>query len=96
MNPLDELSVKELRKELTIRGEHIGTKLKPQLTVQFETRYQQCTCFATANTSSSFIEDLYLEKYEISPVEPLHDIKGHIANLIEEAITIGKCSAKAN
>ena len=31
-----------------------------------------------------------LEKYEISPIEPLHDIKGHLSNIIEEATAIAK------
>ena len=30
------------------------------------------------------LQDIYLDHYEISPVEPLHDIKGHLSNLIEE------------
>ena len=28
--------------------------------------------------------DLCLDKYEISPVEPLDDLKGHLSNLIDE------------
>ena len=34
------------------------------------------------------LEDLNLEYYEISPIEPLHDIKGHITNIIDEAMAI--------
>ena len=30
------------------------------------------------------LEELGLEKYGISPVEPLHDVKGHLNNLIDE------------
>ena len=33
------------------------------------------------------LTDLYLDKYEISPVEPLHDVKGRLSNLIDEIIT---------
>ena len=91
---MDEPSVKELRKELTIRGEHIGAKLKPQLTVQLRQGINDVPALLQP-TPQALLKDLHLEKYEISPVEPLHNIKGHIANLIEEAITIGKCSEEA-
>lgn len=30
------------------------------------------------------LTELGLERYEISPVEPLHDVKGHLSNIIEE------------
>lgn len=40
------------------------------------------------------IEDLNLQHYEISPIEPLHDIKGHLSNLIEEAIAIARGEAR--
>ena len=30
------------------------------------------------------LQDFGLEHYEISPVEPLHDVKGHISNLLDE------------
>ena len=33
---------------------------------------------------NSTLEELYLENYEIVPVEPLHAVKGHITNLYEE------------
>ena len=31
---------------------------------------------------------LGLDRYEIAPTEPLHDIKGHISNLIEELLKV--------
>lgn len=34
------------------------------------------------------LELLHLERYEVSPIEPLHDIKGHFSNVIEESILI--------
>ena len=30
------------------------------------------------------LTELCLENYEVSPVEPLHDLKGHLSNIIEE------------
>ena len=30
------------------------------------------------------LHNFSLENYEISPVEPLHDVKGHISNLLDE------------
>ena len=33
-----------------------------------------------------FNDDLMINKYEILPCEPLHDVKGHISNLYEELI----------
>ena len=33
---------------------------------------------------NSTLEELYLEDYEIVPVEPLHAVNGHIINLYEE------------
>ena len=35
LNPLDELSVQELRKELNARGVPTGRKLKPELSKEF-------------------------------------------------------------
>ena len=29
-----------------------------------------------------------LQKYEVSPTEPLHDLKGHLGNIIEETLAI--------
>ncbi len=33
------------------------------------------------------LESLHLSKYEISPSEPLHDVKGHMSSVIEEMPT---------
>lgn len=30
------------------------------------------------------LEEFGLEHYEVSPVEPLHDVKGHLINIIDE------------
>ena len=39
-------------------------------------------------TPMAQLEDLNLECYEISPIEPLHDTKGHITNITDEAMAI--------
>ena len=36
------------------------------------------------NSPTAFLSDLDLEHYEVTPVEPLHDIKDHIKNPFEE------------
>lgn len=38
------------------------------------------------NTPQASLDSLNLGKYEVFPTEPLHDLKGHIHNLIEEVI----------
>ena len=39
------------------------------------------------------LDDLNSERYKIFPIEPLHDIKGHLLNMIEEAIAIAEGEA---
>lgn len=41
-------------------------------------------------TPQATLASLNLEKYEIFPTEPLHDLKGHIHNIIEESEQWGK------
>ena len=90
VNPLDDLTVQELRKELTARGVHVGKKLKPELTLQFNELRQGLNDVPALlqSTPQAQLKDLNLERYEISPIEPLHDIKGHIGNIIDEAIAV--------
>ena len=35
-----------------------------------------------------------MNHYEISPTEPLHDLKGHFANIIDETLEIGNRDVK--
>lgn len=91
INPLDNLSVAELRKELTHRGQTVGLKSKKQeLSEQFDNLRQGLNDVPALlqPTPNAKLEDMNLEKYEISPSEPLHDIKGHLSNVVEEAISI--------
>ena len=32
------------------------------------------------------LESLFLAQYEVYPIEPLHDLKGHFSNMIEETM----------
>ena len=34
------------------------------------------------------LQSLHLQQYEVSPTEPLHDLKGHLGNIIEETLHI--------
>ena len=38
------------------------------------------------DTPETSLESLYLQNYEISPTEPLHDIKGHLSNVTDELL----------
>ena len=54
----------------------------------------QRNCECSSITAETPLTDLYLDKYEISPVEPLHDVKGHLSNLIDEIRAIITDEAK--
>lgn len=34
------------------------------------------------------LQSLNLHQYEVSPMEPLHDLKGHLGNIIDEILLI--------
>lgn len=44
--------------------------------------------------SDKSLAEFSLDNYEISPIEPLHDIKGHLSNVIDEIKVIVTGSAK--
>ncbi|KAL5509905.1 hypothetical protein EMCRGX_G005348 [Ephydatia muelleri] len=84
--PLEKLSVVQLRKELKFRGMEVNGKLKPELE-----RDLANLCKGIANFPAllqpcpdTALECLNLGDYEVSGVEPLHDFKGHMSNLLEE------------
>ena len=87
------LSADELRKELTYRGRPVGPrKRKQELLEEFNALRQGLNDVPALlqPTPQANLEDLNLESYEILPIKPLHDIKGHLSNIIEEAIAIAK------
>lgn len=60
---------------------------------QHENRYQRISSSPTTQSGKLF-ENLQLSKYEIAPCEPLHDLKGHTSNLIEELVASAPESTK--
>ena len=87
VNPLNNLKVAELRKELEKHGLNTENKKKAQLQKEMDDLQKGISnlpaILLTAPQAS--LESLHLGKYEIFPTEPLHDLKGHIRNLIDEA-----------
>ena len=86
INPLDNLKIHELRTELEKRGLSTAKKRKPQLEKEFDELRRGITNVPALlqGAPEMPLTQLGLENYEISPVEPLHDIKGHLSNIIEE------------
>ena len=86
INPLDNLKVHELRMEIEKRGLLTARKKKPQLENEFNELRRGITNVPALlqGTPETPLEELCLANYEISPVEPLHDLKGHLSNIIEE------------
>ena len=65
---------------------HIATMDKADLQEEFkEVKKGFCNfpALATSNPNAS-LQDLHLVQYEVTPTEPLHDFKGHMANIIAE------------
>ena len=91
VKPFNNLTVVQLRQELQVRGVNTDKKLKDELQADPNRLRKGKTNFPLplqSNPTTS-LDDLHLSHYEISPVEPLHDIKGHMANIFAE---LKKCS----
>ncbi len=86
INPMDNLEVQDLRIELHLRGVPTESKKKPQLEKEFDELRRGITNVPALlqGVPDMPLFELGLEHYEISPVEPLHDIKGHLSNLIDK------------
>ena len=83
---MDNLKVQELRTELHMRGKVTAGKRKPELERDFD-ELQRGTANVPAllrGVPEEPLAELGLNCYEISPIEPLHDLKGHLSNLIDE------------
>ena len=91
--PLDKLLLADLQKELRVRGYEVQGK-KPAIEKKFEELRMGISNFPALlqENPQAPLSTLNLERYEISPTEPLHDLKGHFSNIIEEstAISVGK------
>ena len=83
---MDNLTVQELRTELIMRGMVAGKKRKPELEREFhELRRGIVNVPALLQgIPEKPLAELNLYRYEVSPIEPLHDLKGHLSNLIDE------------
>ena len=82
---MDNLKIQELM-ELEKRGLSTGRKNKPELERDFDELRRGIVNVPALlqGVPETPLVDLCLDKYEISPVEPLHDLKGHLSNLIDE------------
>ena len=87
LKPLDGLKVNELREELQARGvKDTAKKLKPQLQEELSLILegaQRVPTLLTLNPTQP-LSTLNLEDYEVLDCEPLHDLKGHLYNLLPE------------
>ena len=83
---MDNLKVNDLRVELNLRGMATANKKKPQLEKQFDELRRGILNVPALiqDIPETPLCEIRLEYYEVSPVEPLHDIKGHLSNLIDE------------
>ena len=89
-HPLDKLLVADLRSELSMRGLSIEGKKKACSEKEFEDIRVGINIFPALlqNSPEASLNSLNLPQYQVSPTEPLHDIKGHFSNLIEESLLI--------
>ena len=86
VSPLDNLKINDLKTELERREENTANKKKPELEEMFtELRAGINNVPALLQKDPTVsISSLHLDRYEIRPTEPLHDIKDHLSNMIEE------------
>ena len=88
--PLDDLLIGPLRKELQKHGVSTKDMKRTELDKTFQELRMginnlPALLFCCPNAS---LESLHIDKYEISPLEPLHDLKGHISHLLEAALPL--------
>lgn len=86
ITPLQNLSIDELKQELHARGATSVNKKKSEL--QLELRHllegvQRVPSLLLLNPTQD-IQQTTMSKYEILASEPLHDLKGHFSNLLNE------------
>ncbi len=84
--PFEKLLVAELREELKARGVFDIDRLKPELQQELTEilrGIQRVPALLLENPKQQ-LGSLNLSRYELMACEPLHDLKGHIHNLLEE------------
>ena len=87
INIFEKLKVGQLRKELGIRGIPTKGMKKPEMEESFKSIRQGITNIPPLlqpNRTADLETTIQLHRYEIAPCEPLHDLKGHFANIIDE------------
>ena len=86
LKPLEKLLVSDLKTELLARGFDISGKNKPQLQsiLSEELKGAQRVPSLLVTNPTQSISGLNLQEYEILSCEPLHDLKGHSYNLLQE------------
>lgn len=87
--PLDKLLLSDLKRELSMRGLSAKGK-KPALEKMFDDIRLGINNFPALlqNQPETTLSSLNLQHYEVSPTEPLHDLKGHLGNIIDEALLV--------
>lgn len=90
VRPLDKLLLKDLQTELRMRDFNVKGKKKPTLEEEFDSIRLGISNFPALlqDEPQAKLKTLHLENYEVSPTEPLHDLKGHLANIIDETLHI--------
>ena len=83
---MDNLKIQELKTELEKRGLSTGRRTRPELEKDFDELRRGIVNVPALlqGAPETPLADLCLDRYENSPVEPLHDIKGHLSYLIDE------------
>ncbi len=86
LKPFDKLLLSDLKVELTTRGIDTSNLQKPQMQERLKDELkgaQRVPSLLVTNPTQS-LKNVNLANYEILDCEPLHDIKGHLTNLIQE------------
>lgn len=86
IKPFDNLKVDQLRRELTARGTQDTSVKKEVLREMLDCILQgvvRVPALLLPNPTRT-LTSLNLQKYEVLASEPLHDLKGHLINIITE------------
>ena len=88
--PSEGLNLTSLQRELKARGVPVIGKHRPHFIADLEELRAGIATFPvlTATEPETPLESYNLHYYEVGAVEPLHDFKGHMANLFEEIIAL--------
>ena len=77
------MKIHDLRMELSARGGRTAGLKKPQLEKSFNE-------MRTGIANVPALLQPNPRKYELVPTEPMHDLKGHFSNAIEESVHVSK------